>query len=213
MSISDRIHVVDHPLVQHHLARLRDVSTTPVEFRAIVRRLAMLLAGPATAGLATKDLTVTTPLKQTVGRQLSQRIGLVPILRAGLGLVDPLLDLIPTAEVWHLGIYRDEATAEPVEYYQKLPKSNPVDVAIVLDPMLATGGSAVAAIEVLRRWSVPHIKVISLISAPEGLALVTKHDPEVEIFVGSIDECLNDRKFIVPGLGDAGDRQFNTICQ
>lgn len=210
MSDLGRVHVVDHPLVQHHLAKLRDVVTPPAEFRAIVRRLAMLLVGPATADLTLKEITVTTPLQQTPGRQLSQRIGLVPILRAGLGLVDPILDLIPAAEVWHLGLYRDEATAEPVEYYQKLPISNPTDVAIVLDPMLATGGSAIVAIDVLRRWAVPRIKVISLISAPEGLAAVTKQHPDVEIFVGSIDECLNDRKFIVPGLGDAGDRQFNT---
>ena len=128
-----------------------------------------------------------------------------------LGLVDPLLDLIPNAEVWHLGLFRDEATAEPVEYYRKLPDSNPPDVALVVDPMLATGGSATLALEVLRDWGVPCCLLVVLIAAPEGIAAVREQFPDVQIIVGAIDECLNDRKFIVPGLGDAGDRLFNTL--
>jgi uracil phosphoribosyltransferase len=135
----------------------------------------------------------------------------VPILRAGLGLVDPLLNVIPTAEVWHLGLFRDEATAKPVEYYRKLPPTDPCDVALVLDPMLATGGSACLALDVLRQWGVPQTKLVVLIAAPEGIAAVHDEFPETEIITASVDERLNDQKFIIPGLGDAGDRLFNTL--
>ncbi len=201
---------IGHPLVRHHLSRLRDAGTPTAEFRQLVGRLAVLLAYEATEDLELGNVSVQTPLTVTEGRQLTQRIGLVPILRAGLGMVDPVLNLLPGAEVWHLGLYRDEATARPVEYYSKLPPRNPVDVAFVLDPMLATGGSISAALETLHIWGVPQTKVLSLIAAPEGIKAVQSRFPKTQIFVCSIDEKLNSKKFIVPGLGDAGDRIFNT---
>ena len=202
---------VAHPLIQLHLTRLRDQSTSPSLFRSSVRRLATLLAYEATKDLATRQTNVQTPLTETDGVELDQRIGLVPILRAGLGMVDPVLDLLPSAEVWHLGLYRDEATAKPVRYYDKLPAQRPVDVAIVLDPMLATGGSAMAALMTLREWGVKQVKVVSLIASREGVDTVESQFPEAQIYVCHVDPELNDQKFIVPGLGDAGDRIFNTV--
>ena len=204
-------HEVQHPLIQHHLAKLRDKTTPPDEFRRLIQRLASLLAYEATRDLSTRSLEIETPLTRMAGQQLSQRIGLVPILRAGLGMVDPVLDLLPDAEVWHLGLYRDEATARPVEYYSKLPAHSPVDVALVLDPMLATGGSAIAALQALQRWGVPQLKVLSVIASPEGISNVAEVCPQAHVFVCAIDRELNSRKFIVPGLGDAGDRSFNTL--
>ena len=206
-----RVTVVPHPLVKHHLARLRDQQTGPAEFRDLTRRLAVLLAYEATQDLTTAPRTVQTPLAAAAGCALDQRIGLVPILRAGLGMVDAVLDLMPAAEVWHLGLYRDEATAKPVEYYSKLPKTRAVDVALILDPMLATGGSAVAALATLRDWGVPHVKLLSLIAARDGVEEVTSSFPETQIYVCGVDDELNVRKFTVPGLGDAGDRIFNTF--
>lgn len=200
----------DHPLITYHLTRLRDKDTPPSEFRALIGRLAGLLAYEATKDLSTKPAKVTTPIQEADGTDLAQRIGIVPILRAGLGMVDPVLNFIPTAEVWHLGLYRDEATAQPVEYYQKLPKQDPVDVALVLDPMLATGGSATVAIRTLERWGVKTIKLCAMIAAASGIETVQKECPDTQIYVCTIDPILNDQKFIVPGLGDAGDRIFNT---
>jgi len=161
--------------------------------------------------LTVRKTSVQTPLTETVGAELDKRIGLVPILRAGLGMVDPILDLLPRAEVWHLGLYRDEATAKPVRYYDKLPAQHPVDVAIILDPMLATGGSAMAALMTLREWGVKQVKVVSLIASREGIETVESQFPEAQIYVCQVDPILNDQKFIVPGLGDAGDRIFNTL--
>jgi uracil phosphoribosyltransferase len=204
------VDAIDHPLVRHHLAAIRDRGTQPEEFRRLVRRLAVLLAYEATRDLPTDVVTVATPLADAPAERLRVRVGLVPILRAGLGMVDPVLDLLPQAEVWHLGVYRDEATARPVEYYRKIPAADPVDVALVLDPMLATGGSAGAAVSVLAAWGVPTIKLVSIIAARPGIDAVLKAFPRTQLFVAAIDEELNDRKFIVPGLGDAGDRQFNT---
>lgn len=204
-------HEVQHPLIQHHLAKLRDKSTSPDEFRRLVNRLAGLLVYEATRDLLTTTVEIDTPLVKMSAKRLSQRIGLVPILRAGLGMVDPVLDLLPNAEVWHLGLYRDEETARPVEYYSKLPANSPVDIALVLDPMLATGGSIIAALAALQRWGVPKLKVLSLIAAPEGIRNVTEACPQAQVFVCAIDRELNSRKFIVPGLGDAGDRSFNTL--
>lgn len=201
---------LSHPVVQHHLAALRDAETEPAEFRRLVRCLTSLLACAATEDLALQDCTVQTPLVSMTGRRLSQRIGLVPILRAGIGMVEPFLDLVPSAEVWHLGLYRDEETAQPVHYYDKLPADKPVDVAFVVDPMLATGGSAVAALTTLTNWGVTDLRLLSLIAAPEGVEEVQGRFPDVKITVCVIDECLNEQKFIVPGLGDAGDRIFNT---
>jgi uracil phosphoribosyltransferase len=200
---------VCHPLVQHHLVRLRDRTTEPVEL--LIQRLTELLAYEATRDLKLRDEDVETPLTTMKGQRLSQKIGLVPILRAGLGMVDPVLNLIPSAEVWHLGLYRDEATAQPVEYYSKLPKTDPVDVGMVLDPMLATGGSATAALEAMQSWGVPSLKLLSIIASQEGVRAVTSRLPDVQIYVCAIDPELNSRKYIVPGLGDAGDRTFNTL--
>ena len=206
-------HVVEvrHPLVQHHLARLRDKSTPPVEFRTLIQRLTELLVYEATQDLKLGDVEVVTPLTTMTGQRLSQQIGLVPILRAGLGMVDPVLNLIPSAEVWHLGLYRDEATALPVHYYSKLPTTNPVDVGMVLDPMLATGGSATLALEALQAWGVPSLKLLSIIASQDGIRAVTSKLPDTQIYVCAIDPELNSHKYIVPGLGDAGDRTFNTL--
>ncbi len=199
-----------HPLVRHHLTILRDARTTPALFRAQTRRLATLLGAAATADLPLSELRVSTPITDYVGSQLAVRIALVPILRAGLGLVEPLQELLPEAEVWHLGMYRDEKTSLPVEYYCKLREGNPCDVGMVLDPMLATGGSVLSAIETLKRWGCPDIRVLSVIASQPGIERLRREHPDVKLFVCGIDPELNDRNFIVPGLGDAGDRIFNT---
>ncbi len=202
---------VTHPLVKQHLTTLRDRTTPPETFRALIRRLAVLLAYEATKDLTLESREIQTPITAMTGKKLAQKIGLTPILRAGLGMVDPILDLMPSAEVWHLGLYRDEATAQPVEYYSKLRQEDPVDVALVLDPMLATGGSASAAIGAMEKWGVPKVKLLSIIAAQDGISAIEAAHPNVEIYVCAIDSELNDQKFIVPGLGDAGDRTFNTL--
>ena len=201
---------VSHPLIDHHLARLRSVETPPAEFRRLIGRLAVLLAYEATQHLRVREETIVTPLCSTVGRVLDQRIGIVPILRAGLGMVDPVLNLLPDAEVWHLGLYRDEATASPVEYYSRIPPSHPMDVALILDPMLATGGSARAALATLRDRQVAQTILLSVIAARRGIDLVHEEFPHTRIYVCAIDAELNAHNFIQPGLGDAGDRIFNT---
>jgi len=200
---------IDHPLVSHHLKQLRDKHTSPQDFRRLVHRLSILLTYEATKDLQLKTASIETPLCTTTGDTLSQRIGLIPILRAGLGMVDPVLNLIPEAEVWHLGFYRDEQTLKPVEYYKKLPPGDAVDVALILDPMLATGGSAIAALEAIADWGVKQIKLLSMIAAPEGLEAVQKKFPDTQIYVCVVDSHLNNNGYIVPGLGDAGDRIFN----
>ena len=201
---------LEHPLAAHHLSILRDTSTSPAQFRIQIRLLSMLLAVRATDDLLLTPYQVQTPLTEMSGKRMSQRIGIVPILRAGLGLVEPVLQLLPDAAVWHLGMYRDEATAKPVEYYCKLPSGNAVDVGLVLDPMLATGGSIKAAVAALKRWGVQDIRVLSVIAARPGVEQFHQDFPDVKVFVAAIDEELNSQKFIVPGLGDAGDRMFNT---
>ena len=206
----DGVCQVEHPLVIHHLTRLRDATTSPEAFRHLTGRLATLLAYEATKDLPWENCSVTTPLGDAAGGRLQQRIGLIPILRAGLGMVDAVIDLIPAAEVWHLGLYRDESTARPVKYYSKLPPRRPVDVALVLDPMLATGGSVAAALATLHDWGVPRIKLLSILASREGVALVTTQFPDTQLYVCQIDPTLDEQKFIVPGLGDAGDRIFNT---
>ncbi|HMP68211.1 MAG TPA: uracil phosphoribosyltransferase [Pirellulaceae bacterium] len=203
------VFVINHPLVEHHLAQLRNQNTPPQEFRRLVHRLSILLTYEAAQDFLLKDVNVTTPLETVPGKILGQRIGLIPILRAGLGMVDPVLNLIPEAEVWHLGFYRDEQTLKPVEYYKKLPPGDAVDVALILDPMLATGGSAVAAIESVASWGVKHVKLLAMIAAPEGVARVHEQFPDTQIYVCKIDRTLNDHGYILPGLGDAGDRIFN----
>ncbi|MCA9024652.1 MAG: uracil phosphoribosyltransferase [Planctomycetaceae bacterium] len=205
------VHVVDHPLMRHHLTHLRSCETTPIQFRAHVRRLASLLAYEATQDLEEKPHEIQTPLTTMTGSVVSSTIGLIPILRAGLGMVEPVLDLLPDAQVWHLGLYRNEETAQPVHYYSKLPPGQPVDVALILDPMLATGGSAIAALDTLTRWGVPRIKLVSIIAAQAGIEAVSEVYPQTDIHVCAVDPELNASKFIVPGLGDAGDRTFNTV--
>ena len=205
-----QLHCVEHPLIEHHLADLRSVQTEPAEIRRLVQRLAVLLAYEATKDLQLEPRTVQTPLAAAPAARLRQRIGLIPILRAGLGMVDPIIDLIPSAEVWHLGVYRDAATLQPVEYYSRLPATEPVDVALVVDPMLATGGSAVAALAMLRQWGVPQSKLLAVIAASAGIDHVQAEFPETQIYVAAVDAQLNDQAYIVPGLGDAGDRIFNT---
>jgi uracil phosphoribosyltransferase len=204
------LHVSRHPAILHKLAILRDERTEPKKFREVVRELSWLLGYEALADIQLRPIQIPTPLETTDGHELAVRIGLVPILRAGLGMVDAMLELMPTAEVWHLGLFRDEKTLRPVEYYNKLPDSATVDLCLILDPMLATGGSATAAIEVLKRWGAAHIKLINLIVAPEGVDAVTKAHPDVEIHCAAVDRQLNEHGYIMPGLGDAGDRQFGT---
>ncbi|HVM72947.1 MAG TPA: uracil phosphoribosyltransferase [Anaerolineales bacterium] len=199
-----------HPLVAHKLSRLRDRSTDPKKFRELVREIAALLAYEATADLLTIPRQVETPLANTTGAELKEKIGLVPILRAGLGMVEGFWELMPSAEVWHIGLYRDEKTLQPVQYYNKLPVEPTVSVCIILDPMLATGGSAVATTDIVKLWGVHKIKFVGLIGAPEGIALMQKNHPDVPIHLAAIDERLNERGYILPGLGDAGDRQFGT---
>jgi uracil phosphoribosyltransferase len=199
-----------HPIVQHHIAALRDVRTTPAEFRRVVRVLAVLLAQEATADLPTIRRDVTTPLGNAEARVLKDVVGIVPILRAGLGMADGVIELLPDAEVWHIGLFRDESTLRPKEYYNKFPVSPRVTLALLVDPMLATGGSAVRACEIIKAAGVPRLKLLSLIAAPEGIALMKKAMPDVPIHVGAVDEGLNEVGFIQPGLGDAGDRQFGT---
>ncbi len=204
------LHLSRHPAVLHKLAILRSVTTEPKKFREIVRELSWLLGHEALADVRVEPIEIETPMERTEAFRLADRIGLVPILRAGLGMVDAMLELMPTAEVWHLGLFRDERTLRPVEYYNKLPDSATVDLCLILDPMLATGGSATAAIEVLKRWGASRIKLVNLIAAPEGVAAVTSAHPDVEIYCAALDRGLNERGYIMPGLGDAGDRQFGT---
>jgi uracil phosphoribosyltransferase len=199
-----------HPLVRHKLARLRASDTAPPEFRDLVRDLTKFLFVEATQDLLTEAVTVQTPLAPAQGARLAERIGLVPILRAGLGMVDPIHAILPEATVWHLGLYRDHNTLQPVRYYDKLPARLPIDLAIVLDPMLATGGSAIAAVASLKRCGVRRVKFLGLIAAPEGVEALSKEHPDVAIHVGAVDSHLNEVGYIVPGLGDAGDRQFGT---
>jgi uracil phosphoribosyltransferase len=201
---------LQHSLVQHHLAGLRDSATPPAVFRQHVDCLSSLLAAELTRDLPLQACTVQTPMESTAAFRLQGRVAIVPILRAGLGMTDAFLRLLPEAEVRHLGICRDESTALPVEYYQKLPASNPADVAILVDPMLATGGSILHAVQLLKRWGVPQIRFACLIAAPEGLQQLTSAHPDVRVFAASIDRQLNSRSYILPGLGDAGDRIFNT---
>jgi len=201
---------VQHPLIDHHLGILRDVSTPPALFRQQVHRLASLVAVSATADLPVEETEITTPLTKMSGRKLKPRIGIVPILRAGLGMVDPMQDLLPDAEVWHLGMYRDEETSQPVEYYCKLPEGRPCDVVFILDPMLATGGSVLSAIDALKRWGCQDIRILSLIASRPGTERLEREHADVKLFVAAVDPELNENDFIVPGLGDAGDRIFNT---
>jgi len=199
-----------HPLVAHKLARLRDKSTDPKKFRELIREISALLAYEATVDLEVASKAVETPLGESAGVELKQPIGLVPILRAGLGMVEGIWGLMPSAEVWHIGLYRDEQTLQPVQYYNKLPLEPTVSVCLVLDPMLATGGSAVATVDILKEWGVQRIKFVGILAAPEGVQAMQEAHPDVPLHLAVIDKKLNRHGYIVPGLGDAGDRQFGT---
>ncbi|MEJ5275659.1 MAG: uracil phosphoribosyltransferase [Thermogemmata sp.] len=202
--------VLDHPLLQHHLGQLRAVQTEPPAFRALVAILSQALFVEATRDVRAVPAEVTTPLGTAPSCQVQERLAFVPVLRAGLGMAEALLDFWPTASVWHLGLYRDHDTLQPITYYNKLPPRVDADLALVLDPMLATGGSAMAAIDILKRHHVRRIKYLGLIAAPEGIRALQKAHPDVPLYLMAIDDHLNEHGYIVPGLGDAGDRQFAT---
>lgn len=205
-----QLQVSSHPLVKHKLTLLRDANTDHRKFRELARELALLLCYEATQDLQLKAASVNTPMGAAAGWEASELIGLVPILRAGLGLVDGIQELLPAVQVWHIGLYRDEETLRPVEYYNKLPAAPTVQVCLVLDPMLATGGSAIATVNILKRWGARRIKFLGILAAPEGVEALSGAHPDVPIHVAELDERLNDIGFIVPGLGDAGDRMFGT---
>lgn len=204
------VYASKHPLVAHKLSRLRDKDTEPRQFRELVREITCLLAYEATADLQIAPIEIETPLTKMTAYEIKEKIGLIPVLRAGLGMVEGIWELMPSAEVWHIGLYRDEHTLKPVEYYNKLPVDPRVSICLILDPMLATGGSASATADVLKRWGVKKIKYIGLIAAPEGIQTMQTAHPDIDIYTAAIDAQLNERAYIVPGLGDAGDRQFGT---
>ena len=206
----ENVYQSKHPLVKHKLTKLRDRATKPKKFRELIREIAMLLAYEATADLALDDTKVETPMGTASGTLLREKIGLVPILRAGLGMMDGVWEMMPSAEVWHIGLYRDEKTLRPVEYYNKLPVDPTVQVCLILDPMLATGGSASATVDILKKWGAQRIKFVGIIAAPEGIEVLHGAHPDVPIHLAAVDSHLNEIGFIVPGLGDAGDRQFGT---
>jgi uracil phosphoribosyltransferase len=206
-----KLHVMDHPLIQHKLTLIRDKETGSKEFRELLEEVAMLMAYEVTRELPLKEVEIETPVGKAVSKVISgKKLGVVPILRAGLGMVDGILRLVPTAKVGHIGLYRDPESLQPVEYYCKLPTDAEERELILLDPMLATGGSASAAISFLKKRGCKNIKLVCLIAAPEGIEKVKKDHDDVEIYVACVDKCLNDHGYIVPGLGDAGDRLFGT---
>ncbi|WP_129631520.1 uracil phosphoribosyltransferase [Candidatus Oscillochloris fontis] len=206
----EEVHVSTHPLVLHKLALLRSELTEPKKFRELVREIAQLLFYEATQDLPLAPLTVQTPLATAQGYEVAEQVGVIPILRAGLGMAEAIVEILPTVHVWHLGLYRDHETLQPVTYYNKLPAEPDIDISIIVDPMLATGGSAVAAVDILKHWGAKQIKFLGLIAAPEGVQLLRTAHPDVAIYLAAIDSHLNERGYIVPGLGDAGDRQFGT---
>ena len=204
------LYVIDHPLVQNKVTMLRDLNTNNKEFREVVGEIASLICYEATKSLPLKNITVTSPLGEAEGQVLANEIGIVPILRAGIGMVDGIISLIPNAKVGHIGLYRDPDTLMPIEYFCKLPDRAEDMEIFVLDPMLATGGTASAAIQFLKERNVKSIKYICLIAAPDGIKKLQEDHPDVDIYTAAIDRCLNDDGYIVPGLGDAGDRIFGT---
>ncbi|MBI5651819.1 MAG: uracil phosphoribosyltransferase [Chloroflexi bacterium] len=205
-----QVHVSNHPLLRHKVTLMRDFKTEPKKFRELIREVAILLAYEATADLALNEINVVTPLSNAKGSDLKEVIGLVPVLRAGLGMVEGFWEMMPSAEVWHIGLYRDHKTLEPIQYYNRLPVAPSVDVCLILDPMLATGGSASATTQILKDWGAKRIKYVGIIAAPEGIKRLQNDHPDVDIYLAAIDDHLNEQAYIVPGLGDAGDRQFGT---
>jgi len=207
----EKVHVLNHPLLQHKLSILRDERTGVKEFREIVSEIAALMCYEATRDLPTEEIEIQTPVAKAKVRVLTgKKLAIVPILRAGLGMVDGILTLIPSAKVGHIGLYRDPKTMEPVEYYCKMPPDISERDVIILDPMLATGGSASAAVQFMKNYDCKHIKLMNILAAPEGINRLQKEHPDVDIYVAAVDEKLNDHSYIVPGLGDAGDRIFGT---
>ena len=206
-----KVHVFDHPLIQHKLSIMRKTETGPKEFRELLEEISMLMVYEVTRDLPTVDVEIETPLCKTTQKMLAgKKLGIVPILRAGLGMVDGIMNMIPACRIGHIGLYRDPETLEPVEYYCKLPADAEERELILLDPMLATGGSASDAITLIKKRGCSHIRLVNLIAAPEGIAKVHADHPDVDIYVAGLDEHLNDHGYIVPGLGDAGDRLFGT---
>jgi uracil phosphoribosyltransferase len=205
------VHIVDHPLVQDALAELRDKRTTPDRFRRAATRISVLLAAEAMREVPSVSVTVETPLGPAPGRTASDRIVVVPVLRAGLGMLDAVLELVPRARVGHIGLQRDEMTAVASQYYAKLPPELDKSFVLMIDPMLATGGSAVAALDLLRAAGAPQVRIVCIVAAPEGLSFVQRHHPDATIYTPVIDRGLNEHKFIVPGLGDFGDRLYGTL--
>ena len=205
------VHILDHPLIQHKVSILRDKNTGVKEFREVVGEIAALMCYEATRDLPLEDITIETPIATGTFKRLSgKKLAIVPILRAGLGMVDTIIDLIPSAKVGHIGLYRDPETHNPVEYYCKMPPDISEREVLIVDPMLATGGSASAAITFLKGYGCKNIKLMNIIGCPEGIKAVTEEHPDVELYVAAVDEKLNENKYIVPGLGDAGDRSFGT---
>lgn len=211
--MSAPVHVSQHPLVLHKLALLRDQSTETQTFRALVREMSRLLFAEVTRDLRLAPVPVRTPLAECQGQEIAERIALVPILRAGLGMAEAILDMLPKVEVWHLGLYRDHETRKPVTYYEKSPARPGLDRAVLVDPMLATGGSAVAAVKILKQWGIGRIQYLGLIAAPEGIETLRAAHPDVQIYLAAVDSHLDEHDYIVPGLGDAGDRQFGTASE
>jgi uracil phosphoribosyltransferase len=207
------VHISQHPLLLHRVGQLRDKATPPPIFRALVREIAQLLFWEASRDLPVETHSVMTPLAQCQAQRLSERIGLVPILRAGLGMADAIVELIPEAQVWHLGLYRDHKTLKPITYYNKLSDRAELDICYVVDPMLATGGSAAAALNILKKWQIPELRFLGIIAAPEGVRILQEAHPDVSIYLAALDTHLNEHSYIVPGLGDAGDRQFGTTTE
>ncbi len=208
--MNDNVHLIDHPLVQHKLTLMRDKTTTTKEFRELAKEVSALIVYEISRDMRLKEIEIETPIGKTRGKILKDEIALVPILRAGIVMAEGILDLIPTAKVGHIGLYRDPETLMPVEYYCKLPKNIDKYKVFIVDPMLATGGSGVKAIEILKEKKVQNIVFVCLISAPEGIKRINERFPEIPIYTISIDEKLNSHGYIVPGLGDAGDRIFGT---
>jgi uracil phosphoribosyltransferase len=208
--MTPQVYVSTHPLVKHKMALLRDQRTDPKKFRELLREISIFLAYEATADLATEKVSVTTPLGQSDAYRLQERVGLVPILRAGLGMVEGIWNMMPNAEVWHIGLRRDEQTLEPIEYYARLPVSPTVELSLILDPMLATGGSAAAAVDILKGWGAKRIKFVGVIASAQGVRHLSDAHPDVSLYLAAVDEELNNGGYIVPGLGDAGDRLFGT---
>jgi len=210
ISGASRIHVSSHPLIHHKLGLLREQSTPSWQFRQLIREITLLLLYEATDDLALSSGRVQTPLEASDVTTLAERVGFAPILRAGLGMVEAALELLPTADVRHLGIYRDHATLLPVEYYSRLQGTPSANVYLILDPMLATGQSAVAAVDLLKRWGAQRVKYVGLIGAPEGIEALNRTHPDLDIYLAARDRQINHVGYILPGLGDAGDRQFRT---